>query len=43
MLYGPPAIVTIAGGSAVIVEDNITSFIAKAPTAEVFDEVLERA
>jgi glycosyltransferase involved in cell wall biosynthesis len=43
MLCGRLAIVTNAGGSAEIVEDNITGFIANAPTAEAFDEALERA
>jgi glycosyltransferase involved in cell wall biosynthesis len=43
MLCGRPAIVANAGGSAEIVEDNITGFIANAPTAEAFDEALERA
>ena len=43
MLCGRLAIVTNAGGSAEIVKDNITGFIAHAPTAEAFDEALERA
>lgn len=43
MLCERPAIVTNAGGSAEIVEDNVTGFIANAPTAEAFDEALERA
>jgi len=43
MLCGRPAIVTNAGGSAEIVEDNINGFIAHAPTTEAFDEALERA
>lgn len=43
MLCERPAIVTNAGGSAEIIEDNITGFIARAPTAEAFDEALERA
>ncbi len=43
MLCGRPAIVTNAGGSAEIVEDNINGFIAHAPTADAFDEALERA
>ena len=43
MLFGWSAIVTNAGGSAEIVEDIITGFIANAPTAEAFYEALERA
>ena len=43
MLCGHPAIVTNAGGSPEIVEHNVTGFIAHAPTAEAFDEALERA
>jgi len=43
MLCGRTVIVTNAGGSAEIIEDNITGFIARAPTAEAFDEALERA
>ncbi len=34
---------TNAGGSSEIVEDNVDGFIARAPTAEAFDEALERA
>jgi glycosyltransferase involved in cell wall biosynthesis len=43
MLCGRTVIATNAGGSAEIIEDNITGFIARAPTAEAFDEALERA
>jgi len=43
MLYGRPPIVTDVGGMAEIVDDNVTGFIAAAPTAEAFDEALERA
>ncbi|HEX8734975.1 MAG TPA: glycosyltransferase family 4 protein [Pyrinomonadaceae bacterium] len=43
MLYARPSIVTDVGGMAEIVEDNMTGFIAAAPTAEAFDEALERA
>lgn len=43
MLYGRPSIVTNVGGMAEIVDDNVTGFVAAAPTAEAFDEALERA
>lgn len=43
MLYGRPSIVTDVGGMAEIIDDNVTGFIAAAPTAEAFDEALERA
>jgi glycosyltransferase involved in cell wall biosynthesis len=43
MLYGRPSIVTDVGGMAEIVDDNVTGFVAAAPTAEAFDEALERA
>jgi len=43
MLYGRPSIVTDVGGMAEIVEDNVTGFVAAAPTAQAFDEALERA
>lgn len=43
MLCGRPAIVTDAGGSAAIFEDNVTGFIARAPAAAAFDEAIERA
>jgi glycosyltransferase involved in cell wall biosynthesis len=43
MLYGRPSIVTDVGGMSEIVSDNVTGFIAAAPTAEAFDEALERA
>ncbi len=43
MLCGRPSIITNAGGSSEIVEDNVDGFIARAPTAEAFDEALERA
>jgi glycosyltransferase involved in cell wall biosynthesis len=43
MLYGRPSIVTRVGGMAEVVADNVTGFIAAAPTAEAFDEALERA
>jgi glycosyltransferase involved in cell wall biosynthesis len=43
MLCGRPCIVTDVAGNAELIEDNIHGFIAKAPTAELFDEALERA
>ncbi|HEX9959787.1 MAG TPA: glycosyltransferase family 4 protein, partial [Pyrinomonadaceae bacterium] len=43
MLYGRPSIVTDVGGMAEIVDDNVTGFVAAAPTAKAFDEALERA
>lgn len=43
MLYARPSIVTDVGGMAEVVEDNITGFVAAAPTAAAFDEALERA
>jgi glycosyltransferase involved in cell wall biosynthesis len=43
MLNARPSIVTNVGGMAEIVEDNVTGFVAAAPTAQVFDEALERA
>ena len=43
MLCGRPCIVTDVAGNTELVEDNINGFIAKAPTAELLDEALERA
>lgn len=43
MLYGRPSIVTDVGGMAEIIDDNVTGFVAAAPTAQAFDEALERA
>lgn len=43
MLCARLVIVANSGGSAEIVEDNVTGFIARAPTVEAFDEALERA
>jgi glycosyltransferase involved in cell wall biosynthesis len=43
MLCGRPAIVTDVAGNAELVEDNVTGFVAAAPTASLFDEALERA
>ncbi len=42
MLCGRPCIVTkVAGGD--LIEDNITGFVATAPTASLLDEAMERA
>lgn len=43
MLCGRMAVVTDVGGNAEVVEDGITGFIARAPTAGLLDEALERA
>jgi glycosyltransferase involved in cell wall biosynthesis len=43
MLCGRPVIVTDVGGSAEIIDDNRTGFVAKAATVQAFDEALERA
>jgi glycosyltransferase involved in cell wall biosynthesis len=43
MLCGRLCIVTDVAGNTELVEDNINGFIAKAPTAELLDEALERA
>jgi len=43
MLCGRPCIVTDVGGNAEIIEDNITGFVARAPTPECLDEAMERA
>lgn len=43
MLCARPCIVTDVGGSAELIEDNVTGFVAKAPVAELMDATLERA
>jgi glycosyltransferase involved in cell wall biosynthesis len=43
MLCGRLCIVTNVGGSAEIMEDNITGFIAQMPTPAALDEAMERA
>jgi glycosyltransferase involved in cell wall biosynthesis len=43
MLCGRPAIVTDVAGNAEIVQDNVTGFIAEAPTVRHLDEAMERA
>lgn len=43
MLCGRVCIVTDVAGNTELLEDNISSFVAKAPKAELFDEAMERA
>jgi len=43
MLAGRVVITTDAGGSAEAFEDNVTGFLAAAPTVESLDEAMERA
>ncbi len=43
MLCARPVITTNVGGNSELVEDNVTGFVAKAPTAACFDEAMERA
>ena len=43
MLCGRPVIVTDVAGNAELVEDNVTGFVAAAPTPPLLDEALERA
>ncbi len=43
MGYGRPCLVTDVAGNAELIEDNITGFVAKAPTVDLLDEALERA
>lgn len=43
MLCRRPAIVTTAGGNAELCQDEITGFVAAAPTVQLLDESLERA
>ena len=43
MLCGRVPVVTDVGGCREIIQDNCSGFIAKAPTAELIDEALERA
>jgi glycosyltransferase involved in cell wall biosynthesis len=43
MLCGRPAVATDAGGTAELLVDNETGFLAAAPTVAAFDEALERA
>lgn len=43
MLCGRPAIATDAGGVAELLVDNVTGFLAAAPSVDDIDEALERA
>jgi glycosyltransferase involved in cell wall biosynthesis len=43
MLCGRPCIVTDVGGNRELVRDGINGFLAKAPTVELLDEVMNRA
>ena len=43
LLSGRTAIVPDVAGNAECIQDNVTGFIAKAPTLELLDEALERA
>ena len=43
MLCGRPAIATVAGGTAELLVDDETGFLAAAPTVAALDEALERA
>lgn len=43
MLCGRLCIVTDVAGNAELIEDNVTGFVAAAPTLDLLDEALERA
>ncbi|MBC7927485.1 MAG: glycosyltransferase, partial [Bryobacteraceae bacterium] len=43
MLCGRPCIVTDVAGNAELIEDNVSGFVAAAPSASSLDEALERA
>ena len=43
MLCGRPCIVTDVAGNAEVLEDNITGFVAEAPTIRHLDDAMERA
>ena len=43
MLCGRPCIVTDVAGNTEVVEDNVTGFVAAAPTPALLDEAMERA
>jgi glycosyltransferase involved in cell wall biosynthesis len=43
MLCGRPCIVTDVAGNAELLEDNVSGFVAAAPTIAAVDEVMERA
>lgn len=43
MLCGRSCIVTRVGGNAELIEDNVTGFVAAAPTVDLIDEAMNRA
>jgi len=43
MLCGRPCLVTDVAGNAELLEDNVTGFVAEAPTVKSLDQALERA
>jgi len=43
MLCGRPAIVTDVAGNTEVITDNVTGFVAAAPTVALLDEAMERA
>lgn len=43
MLCARPVITTRVAGNAEIVEDNVSGFVAEAPTVDLLDEAMERA
>jgi glycosyltransferase involved in cell wall biosynthesis len=43
MWCGRPAVVTDVGGNAELCLEGVTGFVAPAPTADLFDEAMERA
>jgi len=43
MLCARPSIVTDVGGNSEVIEEDVNGFIAKAPTVELLDDVMERA
>jgi glycosyltransferase involved in cell wall biosynthesis len=43
MLCGRPCIVTDVGGNRELIRDGVNGFLAKAPTVELLDEVMNRA
>ena len=43
MMCGRLCIATDVGGSAEVIEDDVTGFVAEAPTARHLDEAMERA
>lgn len=43
MLCGRPCVVTDVAGNAELMQDNVSGFVARAPTVSALDEALERA